>query len=544
MLVELSSKTFKDNAGNIKKIFFQSGLNIILGASKSDNSIGKSTFMLAIDFAFGGNDYHSQTSVEQQLGHHSINFSFKFDNVQYYFSRSTQSHNSVSICDSNYEEQQKISTDAFCSWLKEKYDLNDNFNTFRQIVHPFFRVNGKEQSDVKKFLKTHTNEPPSQSIRHFEYNFKEYNTLRLLIDEYNRLQEKNTNLKAAKKDGLIPSKISAKKEVLEYKEKISKLQNELNSLSTATNHNFENIDAKSAKTAAEIKSKISNLRRRYGRTVADIEQLENEFLRKCAVNKEDIDCLREFFPNANIKQIKDINNFHASLIKILENDRSEELVQLKAKASSIEGELKSLYKKLDSFGFKESISQIKMEKYAEIKMEIQSLQNEIDSFQKEVNLQQDISSTKNELFEQESSFLGKIKDDLNQRIITLNGSIQNSKWDPALLQFTTQLKDYYLQTDDTGSGSAQAHIMLFDMAFAQMIKPPFLAYDTYFFHELEDERTEDFLKLFKDFPIQIFIALDGDNRYSNCGDLINNKKIIHLTKENPLYGTVWGRKNI
>lgn len=543
MLVELTSDVFKDSTGKIRKIFFQPGLNIVLGASKSDNSIGKSTFMLAIDFALGGDDYYSKTSVVHQLGHHSIKFSFKFDNVQHYFSRSTQSLNFVSICDSNYVEQQKISTDDFCNWLKEKCDLKDSFNTFRQIVHPFFRVNGKEQSDIKKFLKTHINESPSQSIRHFEYNFKEYNTLQLLIDEYDRLQEKNTNLKAAKKDGFTPSKISTKKGVLEYKEKISELQNELNSLSSATSHSLENIDAKSAQTAAEIRSKISTLRRRYSRTAADIEQLENEFLRKSAVNEDDIDCLKEFFPNANIKQIKNINNFHASLIKILENDRSEELVKLKATASSIEEELKPLYKKLESFGFKESISQVKMEKYAEIKMEIQSLQNEIDSFQKEVNLRQDISSTKNELFEQESSFLGKIKEELNQRIVTLNDSIQNGKWDPALLQFTTQLKDYYLQTDDTGSGSAQAHILLFDMALAQMIKAPFLAYDSYFFHELEDERTEDFLKLFKDFPTQIFIALDGDNRYSNCGDLINNKKIIHLTKENPLYGTVWGRKN-
>lgn len=39
------------------RIKFRPGLNTILGDKKAENSIGKSTFLLVVDFCFGGGDY-------------------------------------------------------------------------------------------------------------------------------------------------------------------------------------------------------------------------------------------------------------------------------------------------------------------------------------------------------------------------------------------------------------------------------------------------------------------------------------------------------
>ena len=37
-----------------KKVTFGNNLNVVLGTNTGDNSIGKSTFLLIIDFVFGG----------------------------------------------------------------------------------------------------------------------------------------------------------------------------------------------------------------------------------------------------------------------------------------------------------------------------------------------------------------------------------------------------------------------------------------------------------------------------------------------------------
>ena len=40
-----------------KQITFNPGLSVVLGTNTGDNSIGKSTFLLIIDYVFGGSKY-------------------------------------------------------------------------------------------------------------------------------------------------------------------------------------------------------------------------------------------------------------------------------------------------------------------------------------------------------------------------------------------------------------------------------------------------------------------------------------------------------
>ena len=46
-----------------KHITFHDGLNVVLGSPKADNSIGKSTLMLIVDFAFGGDTYVEASDI-------------------------------------------------------------------------------------------------------------------------------------------------------------------------------------------------------------------------------------------------------------------------------------------------------------------------------------------------------------------------------------------------------------------------------------------------------------------------------------------------
>ena len=40
-----------------KRIVFNPGLSVVLGTNAGDNSIGKSTFLLIVDYVFGGSTY-------------------------------------------------------------------------------------------------------------------------------------------------------------------------------------------------------------------------------------------------------------------------------------------------------------------------------------------------------------------------------------------------------------------------------------------------------------------------------------------------------
>ena len=57
MLIEITSPVFKEKGKERPPIRFKEGLNVVLGKEDGENSIGKSSAMLAIDFAFDGNSF-------------------------------------------------------------------------------------------------------------------------------------------------------------------------------------------------------------------------------------------------------------------------------------------------------------------------------------------------------------------------------------------------------------------------------------------------------------------------------------------------------
>ena len=75
MLKEIRCDKFKSNGRSRPPIVFNDGLNVILGSKNGDNSIGKSTFLMIIDYAFGGNSY-GNSSVIKEINEHIIQFEF------------------------------------------------------------------------------------------------------------------------------------------------------------------------------------------------------------------------------------------------------------------------------------------------------------------------------------------------------------------------------------------------------------------------------------------------------------------------------------
>lgn len=78
MLSEIRCDAFKSYGKTRDTIIFHSGLNTVLGGAAANNSIGKSTFLLIIDYCFGGETY-SKSDIRNHVGDHTICFAFEFD---------------------------------------------------------------------------------------------------------------------------------------------------------------------------------------------------------------------------------------------------------------------------------------------------------------------------------------------------------------------------------------------------------------------------------------------------------------------------------
>ena len=166
MLVEIKCDEFKSNGTVRPAIQFSKGLNVVLGDSEASNSIGKSSFLLIVDFVFGGNSYVTKAlDVQKKVGRHTICFAFKFDDGVHFFSRDTVEYMRVYKCDEKYNKTAEVTLDEFHDFLKEHYHLGPASLTFRNAVSRYSRIYQKENLNEKQPLESSSKEPQRDSIR-------------------------------------------------------------------------------------------------------------------------------------------------------------------------------------------------------------------------------------------------------------------------------------------------------------------------------------------------------------------------------------------
>lgn len=97
-----------------KRIVFNPGLSVVLGTNAGDNSIGKSTFLLIVDYVFGGSTYAGTTDIIENVGSHDIYFSFIFGEEIFKFCRNSINAHTVWKCNDSYEKVEEIGLNDYC----------------------------------------------------------------------------------------------------------------------------------------------------------------------------------------------------------------------------------------------------------------------------------------------------------------------------------------------------------------------------------------------------------------------------------------------
>ena len=142
-----------------KQIVFNPGLSVVLGTNTGDNSIGKSTFLLIVDYVFGGSTYAGATDIIENVGPHDIYFSFVFGEKTFKFCRNSINANTVWKCNDSYEKVEEIGLSDYCKWLDSKYAISLPELSFRDI----FECTGKTivMSGIRCTIR-----PPRRQKRH------------------------------------------------------------------------------------------------------------------------------------------------------------------------------------------------------------------------------------------------------------------------------------------------------------------------------------------------------------------------------------------
>lgn len=365
MLKEIFCDQFISNGKIREPILFHEGLNTILGSETGSNSIGKSTFLMILDYAFGGMDYiEKSTDVHKNVGPHRICFLFEFDGEEYYFARSTAFTREVEICDIDYNVQEVITLDRYNDFLKRKYGMGNLEMSFRAAVSKFFRVYLRECCDEGHPLKSANRVPDKTGITELIQLYNKYTAIAALMETKKDAEERYTTYRKAIKY----SQISAPANQKEYKKNVQEIQSlatELRILSSKSNAGLLDVDSVKAKTIADMKGDISKLYRQRSRLKAKRKSLGEESF--SVPIEKDFRALLKYFPDADAVNLAEIEEFHAGVTTALKAEYRKRCRELDSLLSVCEKEIVDIEERIKSVDSVPNVSQAILDSYADIK---------------------------------------------------------------------------------------------------------------------------------------------------------------------------------
>lgn len=192
MLVEVRCDKFISNGKVREPIRFHAGLNVVLGDDNGSNSIGKSTFLMILDFVFGGTDYIQKcVDVQENVKEHTICFAFDFGGQMYYFSRNTVDYNNVVKCNAEYQAlpEEPLSLQKYGEFLCEHYALLAEGITWRGAIARFIRVYKRDTLDEERPLRSSKDESATVAIQRYMRLFDRYSSVEAQIKQATKAED-------------------------------------------------------------------------------------------------------------------------------------------------------------------------------------------------------------------------------------------------------------------------------------------------------------------------------------------------------------------
>ena len=541
MLKMMKSDSFIEKGGKRKPIYFHKGLNVVMGNDTGANSIGKSTFLMIIDFIFGGDDYIKKSiDTQEEVGPHSFEFVFDFDGIEYYFSRSTRDFTKITVCDSNFSPLKEISIDDYNKFLTEKYHLNLPGLTFRGAVSKFFRIYGRDTCDENRPIKSALKEPDSAAIDGMIKLFDKYSIIADKKKIYEDAKEEESVFKKAKKYELILS-VNNKKSFEENKKRIEILQNELKELVKDNSEGLLDLDSLKAKEIANLRLHLSHYKRQKAIINSQLKSAELDKNFSKISYQNNYKQLLDFFPKINLERLAEIEGFHRKISRILNKEfkeNEEKLLNLLEVTNSKILELEAKVKNQKSLP---NVTQAILEKYSNLQNELMNLQKANDNFIKADKLKERKDNLKAALDNLIVDVITQFQAELNNRMHQLNDEIYNGRKTSPTLNISDADHYTFFTPKDGGTGSKYKGLVLFDLAVMELTKLPVIIHDSILLKQIEDFALEKILQLYTKTKKQVFIALDKGTSYTNGAQEILAENTV-LTLEpggSELFGRAW-----
>ncbi|WP_070886939.1 DUF2326 domain-containing protein [Pseudomonas argentinensis] len=526
-----------------KVINFDYGLNVILGDDEAKNSIGKSSALMAIDFAMGGSSLlEDDAGVIKALGHHSYDIAFEFDGKPLFVSRSTAQPSTVHVQDFNEREFNEVSLEEFREKLKHLYRLSELESSFRSLVGPFSRIWNKGESDPAHPLAAASKEKLSAGVSR-------------LLDLFERTSEVSG-------ERAILQVLKEKKELMrksmtaEIIPRISMTQYRTNSTLIKSNAQLisdlkDNFAGAMSAYEALFDEKLRGIQQRKNDLIAQRnsisarrEKLQRDISGVSPRLTANIALVAEFFPDANLERLEQVEQFHAKIGKLVSKELKSELELLIAKESEISTSIAAFDEEIKLTLNAKGTPTDLFAKVFEIKEVTDKAREENKFFEQKVSIDDSEVASKTRLDAIYDKIFLEIEAAMNQELEGFNRVVYGPERNPSQLRIKNANSYSFTSPLDTGTGKSYAGLVGFDLALLKLTRLPFIIHDSMIYKNIEIAATEHILEILGSFTQkQVFLAFDEAKKFSKqTQQILQSKKVLQLDRDHLLYIKDWRAK--
>lgn len=545
MLLELQSPVFLEHGSKRPAIIFKKGLNVVLGEEDGAMSIGKSSTLLAIDFAFGGDTYVKSDAIKH-VGHHTIYFAFLFNNTTHYFARKTDEPDTIFICDNHYNFTNKsYKKSEFTYWLAHQYKIYFTNLSFRNTISGFFRIYGKGNTNELFPLQAYPAESMEKSITTILTLFNKYETIEDCKNNVNEQKKKLDIFKNARKYRFISDLVGGNKQYEENLAKIHSLEVQLTTLIDKAEKSDSEAEIEKNQVKAELTTQKLNLESEIHSKKMKLRLVTMSLEYGLYPTEADMSALQEFFPSVNLRKLYEVENFHRKLAKILDGQFTNEKEMIRKDIKVLEDKLQSVNKKINELGFVGNLSKEFLDRHSQIKSEMDALEIQNQTYLTLKELQASKKKADELLKKSIEDILLEIEVELNTKMKEINDSLFSTPRKPPHIHFDKYDKYKFETPDDTGTGSNFKGMIVYDLAVLSCTSLPSLAHDSLLFKNLGKDIEDGIISIYDNQDKQIFISYDkqGDCRPETKQRLEKNAVIKLYADGGELYGRSWNKEN-
>lgn len=527
----------------VKKIVFHEGLNVIVGDVDAANSIGKSSALLMIDFALGGESYYSKRNdIISHVQAHDVMIHFVFDGVDYHFKRNTVSPSVVCRCDANYHITETLSDTNYQALLLSLYKIPSKFLTFRQIIGQFSRIYNVGNCDEK--------DPLNPGYPHNSEDRVKF--LMKLFNQYAKIAEQDAIKENAKKKldaynlavrlKLIPV-FSNKTEYNENEKKIGELNKEMESIKSQIEYKTMNLTSEQLARISFLKSKLARVQNEKSLSLSLVERLkENVSDTSGELGEQDMARIKELFPTAELKQLEEVNVFHARMAAILKEEINRHIVREEKKLERIKREEAEIIDKITKVAAETNPEHLALDRLVETKQSIDQLISGKDSYDTRDGLRKDKKIQDVLYIKITEKVLADLQQQINNEMARLNSLILGSGKKPPMIILKQNKYNVFCE-DDEGTGTGFRKLITFDLSVLNQTTLPLLIHDSLLFKNIEDDAVTGIIRQYAtENQKQIIISLDKVPHYSEeVQRIVKTKKVLELSKDNTFYGVKWNQ---